>query len=308
MERSSHEDRPEGTSDDICKHPTSGARFRVVIEKAQPLQDNLGACKIRNKVVQLDHPAPCQIVSSSRQTQRMSSSGTPSSMPQHSKPPDPQLAQDPSTGCAISVRKNSDDFGKRQLERHSHAFSLEANSDVIWKHPTSGACLRVGNQQAAFSQDHLRACKIRHIVVCLEDPVQVFPDVSYFHFPISHWAVAPGAKTERSVAKFAAPVLGWVSENLEQGNSVLIHCLFGAHRAGTTGIACIMHLANVDAATATCEAKSRRKEINPYVFDFQEFLSRFQNARRQDLLSDAINQAATDGYVNSMAKLRGPII
>jgi hypothetical protein len=36
---------------------------------------------------------------------------------------------------------------------------------------------------------------------------------------------------------------------------VLIHCLAGAHRAGTTGVAVLMHFANMDVSTATFAAK-----------------------------------------------------
>jgi hypothetical protein len=139
----------------------------------------------------------------------------------------------------------------------------------------------------------------------LEDPAQPFEDkdVDYFHFPISYWGVVPGAKTEEGVAKMCAPMLGWVSEKLEQGHSVLVHCLFGAHRAGTTGIACLMHLIDMDATAATNEARSRRRVINPSVFDFPDFLNRLQVAHGKGLVSHAIEDAAAVGYANAMAKV-----
>jgi len=44
---------------------------------------------------------------------------------------------------------------------------------------------------------------------------------------------------------------------------VIIHCLAGAHRAGTAGVACLMHLADLDRATATTIAQTARPAINP---------------------------------------------
>ena len=44
---------------------------------------------------------------------------------------------------------------------------------------------------------------------------------------------------------------------------MLIHCLAGAHRAGTAGVASLMHLCGFDARTATRIAQTARPAINP---------------------------------------------
>ena len=42
------------------------------------------------------------------------------------------------------------------------------------------------------------------------------------------------------------PLFDFVDSKLGAGESVLIHCLAGAHRAGTAGTACLMHLCAID--------------------------------------------------------------
>ena len=52
------------------------------------------------------------------------------------------------------------------------------------------------------------------------------------------------------VAAYFAPLFQFVEGELSAGNNVLIHCLAGAHRAGTAGVACLMHLCDLDMQTA----------------------------------------------------------
>jgi hypothetical protein len=44
-------------------------------------------------------------------------------------------------------------------------------------------------------------------------------------------------------AEYFAPVFTAVDVAIGSGKSVLIHCMAGAHRAGTVGMAVLMHLA-----------------------------------------------------------------
>ena len=47
----------------------------------------------------------------------------------------------------------------------------------------------------------------------------------------------------------------FVDKATAEGHGVLIHCLAGAHRAGTAGVAYIMHAAQVDLPTALARAR-----------------------------------------------------
>ena len=58
----------------------------------------------------------------------------------------------------------------------------------------------------------------------------------------------------QEIAGFFRPLFEFVTSNLEAGNNVLIHCLAGAHRAGTAGVACIMHLCGLRCVNLTIPA------------------------------------------------------
>jgi len=51
---------------------------------------------------------------------------------------------------------------------------------------------------------------------------------------------------------------------LNKGESVLVHCLAGAHRAGTTGVAFLMYKIGVSFDDALTAAKRCRPVINPF--------------------------------------------
>lgn len=70
------------------------------------------------------------------------------------------------------------------------------------------------------------------------------------------------AASAAAVALFA-PVMEFVSEACEAGGSVLIHCFAGAHRAGTTGTALLMHKGGLGAEAAITVAQQMRPVIDP---------------------------------------------
>ena len=54
-----------------------------------------------------------------------------------------------------------------------------------------------------------------------------------------------------------------------------MHCLAGAHRAGTAGIAYLMHACKLDRIKATAMAKAARPVINP-IYDFRDLLVKLE--------------------------------
>lgn len=68
------------------------------------------------------------------------------------------------------------------------------------------------------------------------------PHLKYLRFDVSNWSRYMD-HTDQSVHRFVKPLFSFVTEGLEAGESVMVHCLAGAHRAGTTGCACLMHFA-----------------------------------------------------------------
>eukprot|EP00798_Chlamydomonas_sp_ICE-L_P006340 gene6340-2965_t len=61
------------------------------------------------------------------------------------------------------------------------------------------------------------------------------------------------------MVQFVDPMFRFVDEALVKGGGILLHCIAGAHRAGTTGVACLMHLTGATPASATQMAQRIRK-------------------------------------------------
>ena len=152
--------------------------------------------------------------------------------------------------------------------------------DPIFKH-SSGGCIYVGNQTAASDLSILTKHGITHVVNCTSGAAKI-PDfhrgkVNYLEFPISFWNQHVDS-TDASVLKFADNLFSFIDSALEAGHSVLVHCLAGAHRAGTTGCACLMHYAGLPARPAIIMAKKCRSIIDP-IGMLPEFLMRLERAK-----------------------------
>lgn len=183
-----------------------------------------------------------------------------------------------------------------------------ASLDVIWRHPTSSGRLYVGNLKAALSRTVLRREGITRIVTCTAD---VDPrstalyremDVQRYHYNIIRFRQRP-QKTLEGTARFFAPLLGWVEQALEEGQSVLIHCVAGAHRAGTSGVACLMYLEGLGAGKATAQAQADRGCIDTNVNNcgLDKLLCRLHRANLMGLLTPAVSEAKELGFEEAFA-------
>lgn len=175
--------------------------------------------------------------------------------------------------------------------------------DVIWVHPVSKARLFVGNLTTALSEEVLASDRITRIVTCTGDldprsaPLYARINVVRFHYHIARFRERP-QKGPEGVARFFAPFLGWVAQELAAGESILIHCLAGAHRAGTAGVACLMFFDGLKADEATTRAKAIRDCIDPSICDigFDKLLRKLQRAMLLGLLPPAIEEARLLGF------------
>ena len=68
----------------------------------------------------------------------------------------------------------------------------------------------------------------------------------------------------KNVLKFFLPPFKWIDQQIEQGKSVLIHCLAGAHRAGSTGVAYVMYARNWTFNEALPFVKGIRPIVDPF--------------------------------------------
>jgi protein-tyrosine phosphatase len=88
--------------------------------------------------------------------------------------------------------------------------------------------------------------------------------VKYRKFSIGRWRTDLGTTpTAAATLAYFEPHLSWIENELSSGRHVLVHCLAGAHRAGTAGIASLMWLLNIPCEEAIRLAKSLRPVIQP---------------------------------------------
>ena len=138
--------------------------------------------------------------------------------------------------------------------------------DAVWEHPTQKTKIYIGNIRAAESRTLLKEHGVDRIVNCQDTSSRNFhekdPNFKYFRFPVAHWW-SKQLTTDEKVLGYFRELFEWIEEQLVSGHNVMVHCLAGAHRAGTTGVACVMHFAKLDFPTALALCKRRRPIVNP---------------------------------------------
>ena len=107
------------------------------------------------------------------------------------------------------------------------------------------------------------------------------PSIAYLRFNIAYWqSCGDGSQplprpTADAIQWIKSTLFPFVDSALARGDNVLVHCLAGAHRAGTTGVLLLMHKTGMGAAEATAAAKALRPAINP-IGDFPLLLETFE--------------------------------
>jgi len=148
--------------------------------------------------------------------------------------------------------------------------------DPIWRHPETGATFFVGDEFTAKNREALRRRKITRIVNCQDSDGENYfegdPGLSYYRFTIGLWRRTPRILDgDKGTWSFWEQYFAFVQESLGQGHNVLVHCLAGAHRAGTAGIAVLMLYCGWDWQRAATAAQKLRRAIDP-IGDFPELL------------------------------------
>ena len=63
--------------------------------------------------------------------------------------------------------------------------------------------------------------------------------------------------------EFWAPAHDFIDAALDDGHNVMVHCLAGAHRAGTTGVSYMMKAGKMSYTEALRVAKRQRPVVDP---------------------------------------------
>jgi len=98
--------------------------------------------------------------------------------------------------------------------------------------------------------------------------------ISYLRFPIGKWKANSG-EDDFLLQTFLATFLQFVATHLSAGDSVLIHCMAGAHRAGIAAVIALAFLKDKTLEEAMLEAKRARPAICP-IGDLPLLLERTQ--------------------------------
>ena len=96
-------------------------------------------------------------------------------------------------------------------------------------------------------------------------------------FAVSGSYSYPGINTPEGVLKFFAPAHNFIDEHLDAGHNVMVHCLAGAHRAGTTGVSYLMKAGQMKYLQARQIAKARRPAVDPFA-GLEELLYKLEAA------------------------------
>lgn len=136
--------------------------------------------------------------------------------------------------------------------------------DPLWQHPETRAVFYVGNQTAASNLPLLQKHGITHVVNCTDNMPNYHEgssSIRYHRFDISRFHRQ--VKTDADADRFVQAMLDFVGSALASGKNVMVHCLAGAHRAGTTGCICLMHFAQLDAKDAVTAQSVADPSSNP---------------------------------------------
>lgn len=158
-----------------------------------------------------------------------------------------------------------------QLNLQPSTANQYANLDAIWRHPTGGGTVYVGNYVAASDRLTLDERNITAVVNCQGLDSQNYfegdPKITYHRFPVatlSHSRLSGFMAGKQKALKGMTPTFDFLDEQTAKGQSVLVHCLAGAHRAGTVGVAYLMYKTGMGVDQAIATAKKCRPIIGPF--------------------------------------------
>ena len=171
-------------------------------------------------------------------------------------------------------------FKKLNIDISNARGSGYDNLNAIYVNPQTGHKVYCGNINAAQTLSILQEHGITHVVNCQEAGSKNFHEnnraanITYFRFPIATWSNSRLCR-ERKFFEFFKPFFHFVDKATESG-SVLIHCLAGAPRAGTSSCSYILYKTKSNVASAVRTAKTLRPIIDP-IYSLKDLLQYLAN-------------------------------
>lgn len=85
----------------------------------------------------------------------------------------------------------------------------------------------------------------------------------YLRFGISQNMYKSPMDSPQDILAFFDNAHSFIEKALDEGNNVMVHCLAGAHRAGTTGVSYMMRAGRMSYTEALRVAKKQRPVVDP---------------------------------------------
>lgn len=176
-----------------------------------------------------------------------------------------------------------EDAAQRIFEHVGYKNSFE-KQDAVWENEKTKARVYVGGESAASNLELLQSTNVKRIVNCrgnVENTLENEKSLKFFKMPITSWA-SSNLDTSEKVWDFLKDLFAFVDEGLENGESVLIHCLAGAHRAPTTAAAYLLYKTHKDITDVAIHLKACRPIVDLRSFGgSSEFLFKVQHALQE---------------------------
>ena len=188
---------------------------------------------------------------------------------------------------------------KRSVDFTQEAFKIIARKDKnphldpIYKSAT-GSVIYCGDYHVASDIQALRKHNIKYVVNCTRpSPSGELPnyhegrgEIKYYNFPIANWQKCVQHRGKKTMIDSSAPdvhqffqrLFQFLDQAIASGANVLVHCLAGCHRAGSTCVAILMHYEDQSLDDAIIAAKISRPIIDP-IGCLPELLQLFQTER-----------------------------
>ena len=120
-------------------------------------------------------------------------------------------------------------------------------------------------------------------------------EFTYLRFPIGDYSFSPfDMKTNTGNVRYFNVFLDFVEKVMEEGRNVLIHCVAGAHRAGTAACAWLLYAHNLSVDDAIKLAHSRRDAIDPRGDKLKDQIKKKKHQNDFPLLLEALRKGLNE--------------
>lgn len=157
-------------------------------------------------------------------------------------------------------------FANLQAENAEEGFH---GLDAVWEDPVSKAKIYVGGAAAARDYALLQSKNITRIVNCRGDKcanaLEGQENMKFFRISVINWMLESASKSSanaREIWNFYREYFLWMDDALANGESVLVHCLAGAHRAPTTAACYLLYKTHFDVPQITKHVKLCRPIVD----------------------------------------------